>query len=88
MPVILATQEAEIRRIVVQRQPRQIVCETLPWKNPSQKKAGGVAQGVDPEFKPQYRRKKKKKRNRKQTDFIYYKTTYKIVGPGASGSCP
>jgi hypothetical protein len=27
--MILATQEAEIRRIVVQSQPRQIVCETL-----------------------------------------------------------
>jgi hypothetical protein len=23
-------------------------------KNPSQKRAGGVAHGVDPEFKPQY----------------------------------
>jgi hypothetical protein len=29
MPIILATQEAEIRRIAVQSQPRQIVCETL-----------------------------------------------------------
>jgi hypothetical protein len=29
MPVILATQEAEIRRILVQSQPRQIVLETL-----------------------------------------------------------
>jgi hypothetical protein len=28
MPVILTTWEAEIRRIVVQGQPRQIVCET------------------------------------------------------------
>jgi hypothetical protein len=28
-PVILATQEAEIRRIVVRSQPGQIVCETL-----------------------------------------------------------
>jgi hypothetical protein len=60
MPVILATQEAEIRRIVVWSQPRQIVCETLYWKNPSQKRAGGVAQGVSPEFKPQCHKKKKK----------------------------
>jgi hypothetical protein len=30
-------------------------------KNPSQKRAGGVAQGVGPEFKPQYCKKKKKK---------------------------
>jgi hypothetical protein len=29
MPVILATQEAEIRKIAVGSQPRQIVCETL-----------------------------------------------------------
>jgi hypothetical protein len=28
-------------------------------KNPSQKRAGGVAQGVGPEFKPQYCKKKK-----------------------------
>jgi hypothetical protein len=32
MPVILATQEAEIRRILVQSQPRQIVHETLSQK--------------------------------------------------------
>jgi hypothetical protein len=29
-------------------------------KNPSQKRAGGVAQVVGPEFKPQYCKKKKK----------------------------
>jgi hypothetical protein len=55
-PVILATQEAEISRIVVQSQSRQIVCKTLSQKKKkkSQKRAGGVAQGVGPEFKPQY----------------------------------
>jgi hypothetical protein len=50
MPVILATQEAEIRRIVA---PSQL----------GRKKkggAGGVAQSVSPEFKPQYRKKKKR----------------------------
>jgi hypothetical protein len=31
-------------------------------KNPSQKRAGGVAQGEGPEFKPQYHKKKKKKK--------------------------
>jgi hypothetical protein len=36
-PVILATQEEEIRRIAVPSQPRQIVQETLSQKNPSQK---------------------------------------------------
>jgi hypothetical protein len=59
MPVILATQEAEIRRITVQSQPRQTVRETLSQKTLSQKKwAGGVAQGKGPEFKPQYHQKK------------------------------
>jgi hypothetical protein len=32
----------------------QIVLETQSQKNPSQKKAGGMTQGVGPEFKPQY----------------------------------
>jgi hypothetical protein len=61
-PVILATQEAEIRRTVVQSQPRKIVHETLSQKKkkPSQKKTGGVAQGGGPKFKPQYCKKKKK----------------------------
>jgi hypothetical protein len=54
MSVILATQEAEIRRIAVQSQSGQILRETLSQKNPSQKRAGGVAQGVGPEFKTQY----------------------------------
>jgi hypothetical protein len=52
MLIILATPEAEIRRIVVPSQPGQIVQETLSQKNPSQNRAGGVAQGIDPEFKP------------------------------------
>jgi hypothetical protein len=33
---------------------QQIIQETLSQKNPSQKRAGRVAQGVGPEFKPQY----------------------------------
>jgi hypothetical protein len=47
-PIILDTQEAEIR----------IVCKTLSQKNPSQKRAGGVAPGVGLEFKPQYHKTK------------------------------
>jgi hypothetical protein len=35
--VILATQEAEIRRIIVGSQPRQIVQKTLYQKYPTQK---------------------------------------------------
>jgi hypothetical protein len=56
MPVILATQEAEIRRIAVRSQPRQIVHKTLSQKYLSQKRASRVAQGEDPEFKLQYRK--------------------------------
>jgi hypothetical protein len=55
VPVIPATQEAEIRRILVQSQPWLIVRETLlKKKNISQKRAGGVAHGEGPEFKYQY----------------------------------
>jgi hypothetical protein len=37
MFVIVATQETDIRRVVVQSQPGQIVCETLSGKYPSHK---------------------------------------------------
>jgi hypothetical protein len=37
MPIILATQQAEIRRILVQSKPRQIVHETLISKTPNTK---------------------------------------------------
>jgi hypothetical protein len=57
--IILATQEAEIRWITFQSQPRQTVLETLFQNNTSQKRAGGVAQGVGPEFKSQYLPQKK-----------------------------
>jgi hypothetical protein len=59
MPVIPAIQEAEIKRIMVQSQSRQIVHETLSRKKPSQKRAGIVAQSIGPEFKTQYNKKKK-----------------------------
>jgi hypothetical protein len=54
-PVILAAQEAEIRRIMVQTQPGQIFHD-----NPSQKRVGAVARSVGPEFKPQYHKKRRK----------------------------
>jgi hypothetical protein len=44
--VILAIQEAEIRRTEVQHQIRKILQETLSQKYPTQKSAGGVAQVV------------------------------------------
>jgi hypothetical protein len=65
-PVILATQEAESRRTVVQSQSAHIVPKTLSRKNPSQERVGGVAQGVGPEFKSQNYKKKKTPKNRIQ----------------------
>jgi hypothetical protein len=41
-PVILASWEAEIRRMQVRSQPQQIVCKTLSQKHPTQKRAGRV----------------------------------------------
>jgi hypothetical protein len=52
MPIILAAQEAEFRRIAVLSQPRQIVHEILSQKTHHKKRACGVVQGVGPEFKP------------------------------------
>jgi hypothetical protein len=43
MPVILATQEADIRRIEVRSQPVEIVHETLSQKTLYKNRAGGVA---------------------------------------------
>jgi hypothetical protein len=54
MLVILATQEADIWKISFPSLPGQIVHKTLSQKNLSQKRAGGMDQGVVPEFKPQY----------------------------------
>jgi hypothetical protein len=67
MPVILATQEAEIRRTATRSQLRQTVRETLMRKNPSQERAGGVAQGVGPEFKL-YNHKKNSKESSQLSD--------------------
>jgi hypothetical protein len=72
MPVILATQETEIKRIMVQSHPREIVCETLSQKYSTQKRADGVAQvveylpsnGVAPSSNPSTTKKRKKNKNR------------------------
>jgi hypothetical protein len=62
MPVILATQDVEIRRIVVRNQNGQIVLRPYLEKTYHKNRAGGVAQGEGPEFKLQYHKKKKKKK--------------------------
>jgi hypothetical protein len=54
LPVILATQEAEIRRIEAQSYPGHIDPGGPILKKPFTKnRAGGIAQGEDPEFNPQ-----------------------------------
>jgi hypothetical protein len=46
-------------------------------KNPSQKRAGGVAHGVDPEFKPQYCKTNKK--TKKRPKIISYTTEIRQI---------
>jgi hypothetical protein len=68
--VILATQEAETRRTVVQSQPRQIVRKTLSRKNPPQKRARGVARGIGLSSSPSTKKwEEKPKHKRKQETF-------------------
>jgi hypothetical protein len=60
MPIILATQETEIRRITVQSQPRanSLPDPILEKKKNYKKRVGEVTQSVGLEFKPQYHKKK------------------------------
>jgi transposase len=44
MPIILVTQEAEIRRIMVQRQPRQIVSRSYLENIHHKKKRAGLVE--------------------------------------------
>jgi hypothetical protein len=46
MPVILATQEAGIRRIMVKARPEQIVVRSCLENTHHKKRAGGVAQVI------------------------------------------
>jgi hypothetical protein len=54
-PVILAAQEDHSSKPV--------------YENLSQKRAGGVAQGEGPEFKPQYQKKKRRRRRNEKNFF-------------------
>jgi hypothetical protein len=61
--IIQATQEADIRRIVVRSQPGQIVLQRAYLKKTLHKNmVGGVAQGEGPELNPTTPKKKKKKK--------------------------
>jgi hypothetical protein len=76
-PVILATLEAEIRRIAVRSQPWQIV-SMRPYleKTHHKKRAGGVTHGIRPEFKPQYQKKDWPGQNFQPQLFIFLKRNH------------
>jgi hypothetical protein len=69
-PIILATQEAEIRRIMVQSQPGQTAHETPFQKHSTQNRASRVAQEVEhlpikyeaPSSSPSTTKKRRKKK--------------------------
>jgi hypothetical protein len=61
MPVILATQEAEIRKILVEVSLGNIVRDILSWENLSQNVVDGMGQSVGPEFKPVLQKQNKTK---------------------------
>jgi hypothetical protein len=62
LPIILATQRAENRRITVQSQPRQIVCKTLSQKTLHEIRAGEWLKVKAMRlFKSHYWKRKKKK---------------------------
>jgi hypothetical protein len=63
MPIILATEEAEIRRITIQSQFSKKFMRANLKKTHHKKMAGGVPQGIGSEFKLQCGTKNK---NRKQ----------------------
>jgi hypothetical protein len=71
MPIILVTQEAEIRRIIVRSQPRQIVRETPSQKTYHKKRAGGVAQVVEHLPRKSEALSSNKKKNRKTLRWRY-----------------
>jgi hypothetical protein len=63
--------------------PRQIVHETLSQKNPSQERAGRVAQGVGPESKPQYCKKqnKTKQKTHQESRNLSSMTSLRVICP-------
>jgi hypothetical protein len=52
---------------MVRSQPEANRSQDAIWKIPIIKRAGGVAQDVGPEFKPQYQKKKKEEKSKQST---------------------
>jgi hypothetical protein len=62
-----------MRKTEVQSQPRQIVLrDPISKKHPSQKRAGGVAQVVGPEFKPLLPNPQRRKKERNSDICLQY----------------
>jgi hypothetical protein len=55
------------------------VCESQSQKNPSQKWAGGVPQGVGPKFKPQYYKTKQNKKTQYHKKKNFFSILYPAV---------
>jgi hypothetical protein len=73
-PIILATQEAEIRRIVVQSQPKANSSQDPISKTPNPKKgwhSGSSDRVQGPEFKPQSCKKQTNKQNQASSEDIF-----------------
>jgi hypothetical protein len=49
-------------------------------KNTLQKRAGEVAQGISPEFKPQYQKKKKNQKRSVRINLQHYKNHTEVQG--------
>jgi cobalamin biosynthesis protein CbiG len=56
MPVILATQEAEIRRIVVQGQPRQKKVHQIPLSTEKKMGVGSICQSSQLQSQPRQKK--------------------------------
>jgi hypothetical protein len=76
MPVILATQEAESRRIRVQSQVGQIMGKTLSWKKPITKKDWWNGSDCRPRVQtPALQRKKERKSSNLELTWTYVWTS-------------
>jgi hypothetical protein len=81
--VILELRRQRTGGLQFEANPSKELLKTNPsQKNPSQKRAGGVSQSVDPEFKPQYWQKKKKEGNSLHIDSFFLFLAFKLWQAG------
>jgi hypothetical protein len=81
-------------RIMVQRQPRQIVPQDLILKTLHKNRADGVVQGEGPEFKPQYckrereggRDRGRERESKRERELLKYKSEGGCLSPAMLAS--